>query len=81
MVLRISDLTMQGGGEQQSAPAQQQQQQQRPAQQPQQQPYNQPRTGYNTNGSAAPNNYNPAPQQNFQQQQPPIDFDEDTIPF
>jgi single-strand DNA-binding protein len=80
------------------AQQQQQQQQQRPQQgyqnqqqqrlaaaQNNQQPYNQPRTGYTTNGSSAPNNYagNAAQPQGGAQRgplEPPIDFDDD-IPF
>lgn len=60
---------------------QQQQQQQRPqGQQNQQRPYNQPQGGYNANGSAAPNMHGVNQTQGFNQNQPPIDFDDD-IPF
>lgn len=79
LMLRVNEVTLQG------SPGDQQQQQRPPAQQP--------RTGYNTNGSAAPNTYagngphggfNQPQQGAFNQpqgqQQPPIDFDDD-IPF
>lgn len=74
MTCRVSDLKLQGQA-QQAAPAGQQSA--APAQQQQ-------RTGYNANGSAAPNNYaGTGPHGGFNQpqgQQPPIDFSED-IPF
>lgn len=64
--------------QQQQRPPQQQQPQQGYAQQqtqqqrPQQQPYNQPQVGRHQNGSAAPNNYQAAPQQPYNyNQQPP----------
>lgn len=85
----LDGLPAQGG--QQGAGAQQQQQQGYQNQPQQNRPAaQQPRTGYNTNGSAAPNNHaGNGPHGGFNQphggaqrgpMDPPIDFDED-IPF
>jgi single-strand DNA-binding protein len=91
LTCRVNELTLQGSAQPQQAPAQQPQQPARqPAPQAQpQQAYNRPSPGFHANGSAAPNNYNPQPQQQPQYQQQPqqrgpaepsIDFDDD-IPF